>query len=467
MSKVNHELMEVYLQDDSINKLFVSSNSVFGEFFIEGLKISLYSSDQPITNADLDNVKVAKDILLAVKSGKRQYSTKKVAQAREKYWTFSQAHHHELTHFYQVLALPAFQAVWASRYYLLQLEAQVMLDFIKNDGIFYGEKHKGILQVLEDDYYSSKAKNDFIANFNSIMSKYSYYVIPYKENKIEGITLFHIIEGMAHIISLQLSDEEDDLLGVEYSKIYTNAYDFYEKNIDGIELNLYWKRFLFIYICFFSCQHLSRQGNSDNTPAVNIFIFLCMKAKHYITSWLELKKMYSGYTLDELKKINQWNILSKDELELLNYDQLSSAYAFLWLIDFINDEVFPSKKLKVSGLSDFFTHSKRKNIDWGDKYTLAKIIMFRDNFVWVRDVYDETLSGYRGNQEYTYSQEANFYSYILDCRHILNPLYDVWCCREHGMDGQRKKILKCNNNNSLAIFIEAITGRPAYEIFKF
>jgi len=135
--------MEVYLQQDSVNKLFASSTSVFGEFFIEGLEISLYSSDKLIDNADIDDIQAAKATLLADQSENKQHSVEEQARAKDKYWTFSQAHHHELTHYYQVLALPAFQVVWASRYYLIRLEAQVMLDFIESGGVFHGEKHKG------------------------------------------------------------------------------------------------------------------------------------------------------------------------------------------------------------------------------------------------------------------------------------------------------------------------------------
>lgn len=464
--RINQNFMMRYLQSEGVENLFAAaSTTISGEFFLEGLDIHILISD-----SEMDDVLAAQEMLIDIRSNNNalNYSEEEIKSAENIYTSFMQAHNHELAHLYQVLALPAFQLVWATRFNFLKLEAAVMLRFFEQEGVFLGEKHSKLLEVLNDNH--PLLEEEFAQQFNDFEISYKLYITNYNK-EFKGISLFYIIEAMAHVMSLQLSDNPaNDILGIGVATEYSIAYDLFNSHVEGMEINIRWKYLLFIYISYFSCQHFDPEENGSGIPSVHIFIFLCSRAGEYAKALLSLYKTYEDYSIDELRMLNKWSI-TKSEIEFANHKQLAGLYSFFELIEMIENEAFPNgiqkKKLTTGSLSDFFTSSKNKGINWEDKYILARMLIFPANFIWIREVYDDVM-GIKGvDKEFTYAQEAEFYRFIMSCKHLLQPSHDVLCCQEHGMRDQRKKVLRCKNEGGLAFYLEALTGKLAYNLFQF
>jgi len=463
--KIDRDFMNLYLQDSFIGSLFAKSENISGEFFLEGLDIRISISD-----TEMDEVLAAQEMLTAIKKGeeKANYSLEEIEQAKLIHATFMQAHNHELAHLYQVLALPAFQMVWATRYNLLRFEAAVMLKHFEQGGCFKGETHRKILQVLDDD--EPALIKEFAHQFNEFANPYKMYITGYWE-QYEGISLFYIIEAMAHIISLQLSDTpEEDILKLAVSEENSTAFMHFDSYLHEVEVDLRWKYLVFLYICYFSCHHFNVSAEHSINTAVSSFLNLCSNARFYIETLAKLYQRYEGCSLAELKELNQLP-LTDEELGFANQKQLAGIYAFFELIDILEENAFPDdvpeKSLTVNALADFFTASDAKDIDWSDKYTLARMLIFPANFVWTRDIYDEVMGLVGHDKEFTYAQEAIFYRFIMDCKHLLRPSHYVYCCEEDGARDERKKILRCKNEGGLAFYLNALTNKPAYELFRF
>lgn len=235
--------MRAYLEDQDCSRLFATSEKISGEFFLEGMDIRINISD-----TDLSAVEYSQKLLIEIKDNPQlesTYSSKTICDAKEMYASFMQAHNHELAHLYQVLALPAFQLIWVTRYNLLRFEAVVMLRYFEENGVYIAGKHKGILQILTEN---KQLQKEFGDKFNEFYTPYKNYLVDYKK-KHDGISLFYIIESMAHVISLQLSEEpEADALNIGTSEEYSKAFLFFESKIEGDNIETRWKYLLFVYI---------------------------------------------------------------------------------------------------------------------------------------------------------------------------------------------------------------------------
>ena len=466
--KLDNSFMEIYVSNIDNESLFAASENISGEFFLEGLDIQINISDK-----EMDDVATAQKMLLSIRENDKSthYSSEEIKYSEHIYSSFMQAHNHELTHLYQVLALPAFQLVWSTRFNLLRLEASVMLRHFELDGYFSGEKYNKILEVLEDG--NSTLKKEFTQQFNDFKESYELHIYNYKK-EYRGISLFFIIESMAHIMSLQLSDKPNiDMLGIGEDRDYAVAYNHFDSCVNDINLEIRWKYLLFIYICYFSCQHFEPEKGGSGFPSVHIFLFLCSRSKHYLKALKNLHKTYSPFSikeLKELKELKEFNI-SDTEIQNATHNQLAGLYSFFQLIEFIEDESFPKgipkKNLTTRSLSDFFVCSQSKGINWQDKYILAKILIFPANFVWIREIYDEVMGRKGADKEYTYAEEAIFYRFIMNCKNLLQPWNNVLCCEEDGIKADRRKILWCKNEGGLAFYLQELTGKPAHKLFKF
>lgn len=461
LQQVDQELMLSYLSSIDDDILFAKSESVSGEFFLEGLDIRLILSDE-----DLDKVEIAQDILLGRKSNTVMQHDDEFLDAKKTYSKFIQAHNHELAHLYQVLALPAFQIVWEMRYHLLRLEALVMLQYLENGGVFSVDEHPKVLKVLEED----KSLAVFVKQFNNFKIPYNVYILDYHK-KINGVSFFYLIESMAHAISLQLSDEpESDILQIGASDEYTLAFDYFRKSFKGGELQIRWQYLIFIYVCYFSCRYFDLNSQQSISTVVDVFFRLCLKTETYMEALMDSYNEYRNLSKDQLEALNSEK-LSRRELDIATDNQIVSLLAFFDLIDTIERDTKVSEdfanSIENSILSDFFLSSQEKGIDWSDKYLLARILIFPENFVWLRDVYDEVMGIKGTGKEFTYQEEADFYRFIMNCKQLLQLRNPIPCCEEHGVTDKYKKILRCKNEDGLAFHLESLIKRPAFDLFKF
>lgn len=463
--QIDSEFMQMYLHDTQAEYLFADSRKISGEFFLEGLDIRIDISD-----SELDDVQAAQKMLIAIKRKKLKldYSLTEIEDARRILAAFMQAHNHELAHLYQVLALPAFQMVWSTQYNLLRFEAAVMLRHFEQGGHFHGETHRKILQVLKDGH--PELVSEFAQQFNNFRNPYEMHISDFRKT-YEGISLFYIIESMAHIISLQLSDTpEDDILNLAVAKEYSIAFEHFDSQLSDINVELRWKYLVFLYICYFSCHHFNIAVEHPVNTTVSSFFSLCSKAGFFMEMLAEAHQRYEAHPLEELREMNRWP-LSNEELVIANQKKLASIYALFELIDAMEGHAFPDevpkKTLTVEALSDFFAASDAKGYDWSDKYTLARMLIFPANFFWVRDIYDDAMEKVGTGKEFTYAQEAEFYRFIMNCKNLLQPSYDVLCCEQHGLVNQRKNVLRCRNDDGLASHLKQLTSKAAYDLFRF
>ena len=123
---IQPSLLKKLINKEDNSRLFAESETISGEFFLEGLDIQL-----AITDEEMDNILEAQNILFEQRKGIQSYSKKEIQQAESLYIPFMQVHNHELVHLMQVLSLPALKVRWATKATYLRLEATIMLRYFE------------------------------------------------------------------------------------------------------------------------------------------------------------------------------------------------------------------------------------------------------------------------------------------------------------------------------------------------
>lgn len=431
------QLLQEIPQDNGM--LFANSKGISGEFFLEGLDITLNLSEEQLTEVE------------------------KFEDARLQYM---QAYHHEYAHLYQVLALPAFQLLWASRHNYIRMQAFIMLKYFELGKSFDLETNTMLLDALKVP--NLPIADDDTMKFKPIIRSYKFHIENWK-NKNQQISFFEIIEGMAHIMSLQLSDTPDtDILKIEQYLEYSSAYVYFERQIETAQFETRWKYLLFLYICYFACQHINNEAQTTKDVAVKMFKFLCSRAQKYLNALKKLHHRYTDYDQQQLKELNRWPILEHD-FEKVGDQKRASIYALFELIEMIEDEAKTkglNQNLYTEALDDFYVASNNLKVDFKDIFTLARMVIFPENFYWVPELHNIVMDSSSGDNEFTYRDEAQFYHFIYRCNRLFIDSEDVLCCEEHGCIDKRRKILKCSNEGSLAFTLKKMTQRPAYDLFR-
>jgi len=431
------------------------------EFFLQGLEIRLHISDQ-----EMEEILAAQEALSDHRAGRKTLDVDSLARAQDLYLPFMQAHNHELVHLLQVLCMPAFQVVWVSRTSFFSYEAAVMLRYFEQGGSYEIGHHKKLIDALLDGDFAKLADQDDEAQ--GIASAYDSYD-DYWRAEFQGISLFHLVEGMAHYASKQLADDEtEDYLGIENNPDYTVAFDYFRVYIEEEEISARLSYLLFIFLCYFSCQHFDAKGSADGLTPARRFVWLCKRAHQYLLALTELNARYERYDKGELLELRRWGITTKD-VEQATEDQIRLLFAFFELLEIIDEDCNSGKgasTVNTDQLEDFRKESLNLNIDWNNKYTIARFLIFPANFVDVRILYDNVLDSNVGENEYTYADQASFWRFISNCRGLLNAQNDIPCCEKHGMVNPNQALLSCKEEGGFAYYLTELTGRRATDLFR-
>lgn len=369
-----------------------------------------------------------------------------------------QSRNHELAHLYQVITLPYCQYFWFYRTELVRLEAAVMLKHFENGGSYIFGEHEYLLDIVERGDFSefSSPINECLSNLRSCIADFY--------NNEKGFSLLDLIEGMAHVISLFLSDTPDvDYLGIEVSQKYTVAFDYFNSKLLDANLELRWKQLLFLYYCYFSFQTYPNNGFESNKP-VDMFIFLCEKIDSHIEVLKNNKRKYSSKPGHDLNPA-----IDTEGLSHANQEQRSSILSFFDLIDVIEAEAREKFEFSASldhpKIRSLLSWSEQGGILWENKYTLANMLIFPSNYQWIESLYEYLMR--EEGDENAHSNEVEFYNFIMQCRKLINPMEDVYCCSVHHYTNKPSVILNCGTRGGLSYFLKGLTERNSIDLFLY
>lgn len=460
---IDKDLLEMVLDhQDYDNSIYVKTDKVIGEFFLEGMVTRLHYSDE-----QLDAIEAAQNILLSHNSDENIFSSNEINNAKDVYYNFLQAHNHELFHFYQVLSLPAFQVVRAIRRHYLEIETVVMLKHLEAGKSYKLGEHLNLLDIIKTGEFDLDC--ELAEKINDINKKYYFYVYGWQK-EIEGVSLFNIIEGMAHIMSLQLSDTPKiDKLYVEDSPEYLSAFNVFLKYLKIKDLDVRYQYLLFIYICYFSCQIVNRVEDKDSLGSIRAFHFLCSRAGEYVNTWKKLVFRYEKYPKSQLLELLNFGI-NRSDVENEEASKIRLTLSFFELITMIKSDVdklnFSAYNPEFEAIEKIKASIKLDNVIPNNIYEIALMAIFPAKFVNIRFGYDRLEEKTFDGQSYNFTNEANFYRFIDNCKKLLSCCSPVPCCEEHGEHEDLRQILKCKNEGGLAFFLEQLLNRPATELFK-
>lgn len=142
------------------------------------------------------------------------------------------------------------------------------------------------------------------------------------------ISLLMLVESMAHIMSIQLNYQSNNYLAnVESNPTYNLPYKTFLKGIDESNLDERWKHLLFLYICYVSCQAVSKLENDDETLPVLVFFQLMARADAYLNALTQLVERYKCYSNEELIELLHFG-LRKEDFEQATADQILTRRQF-------------------------------------------------------------------------------------------------------------------------------------------
>jgi len=423
-----------------------------GTFSPETLEIRILISD-----IEIDDVIAAQQLLINQRAGKTVSKTD-VEEAQRIFRKFMQTHNHELAHFYQILALPTFQLIWASRFNWFKLETVALLKAFDA---------KKTIDLNENSSAGSLLTDSDRAAGADLFQAFELYQYIYR-HQTQGISVEALIEGMAHIMSLQLSDTPDtDSLSIENNAIYTAAFQHLTASLDGVEIETRWKLLLFSYYCYFSL-HSKPQDVQSATNPVQVFLNFCTRAPHHAKVLKDYHATFAKMAPADLsEKLGQW--FTNRELSKATPLQKASVYSFFTLIPSLKSEAeawgIDVTDIEVEDLNRHKALCDEKGLHWSNEFLLARMLIIPSNFVWVREVYDAIQDRQPGEVTFSFSEQALFYEFIKNCRQIFTKDH-IMCCERHGVVDGFNKTLTCQEPGGFAYTFERLTGRRLREVFE-
>lgn len=455
MNEIDESLLNWILSIDESEQIFARA---YGSFSVPRMDFNVFITEE-------ENKKFDAAMQLISKKDDPGVSE----DTKKDFYRYIQAHNHELFHYYQAYALPAFSIYQKLSKVNIEFEASIMLRYFEQGNSYILGKDKKVFDALcQTNFHLS---DEDIRNFNNFMKKYQYYQKQWK-SEYRQLSLFYIIEGMAHIMSIQHTEESKNYLPETEDNIeYNIAYNIFCAHITDhykyIDIRV--KHLLFLYICYFSCQIYSLPEDENQLKTPKIFYSLCSNLNSYFENFHTLLDKYALLSEDELRRINQFKI--KEEISYANKNQMVQIYAFFDLIRIIkkDTEIYYNQNnalnLKVS--DEIIKIFRSLNIDITDCFELAKLAIFPIKMGDLWDIYEKIKKIKIDDRNFNLNDEVGFYELIENCKKILNDKVSMLpCCDEHGIVNNKAKILYCENEGGTAYFLKALTQRDAYDLFR-
>lgn len=387
------------------------------------------------------------------------------------YYKPIQAHNHELFHFYQALSLPAFNIYQKLTKRVTEFESATMLRYFEYGYSYTLMKNKKILEALENPLFV--LPEDEQLSCNKLILNYKFYKEQWN-SKYQNISLFYIIEGMAHIMSMQLTFYSNNYLLETNNKIeYNIAYDVYYSYIDNKykEINIRIKHLIFLYICYFSCQTYSFMEDEVLEKTSRLFYTLSSRINLYLETFITLVERYTKYSKNELEELNQFDI-NQEDIKISNKNQLCNIYALFELIPIIEQDAeklyHPKIKISTDIPKEYLVVLKEKlGIDLLSKFQLANFALFPVRMADMWEAYDIIQKLRIGENKFKNEEESAFYEFIANCKNLLSSKYlPILCCEEHGRINNKLKVLYCKNEGSFAYSLRELIKKEPFDVFK-
>lgn len=453
VSEIDKELLEWVISCDDQSEVYAKR---YGVFSLSRMDVEIFLSEEEISK-----YRIAEQYLL---DNKGLLAPEYITQD---YYSYIQAHNHEFFHYYQALTVPAFQIYQRLARGKVEYEAATMLAFLEEGNNYILGENNSIFEALKHPSFHFSAS--VAENFNELHGKYKFYRECWSL-QYEGVSLLQIVEGMAHIFSMQVTDEAKNYLpDLEGNEEYYAAFNVFNSYIDDDfgNLNIRFKYLIFIYICYFSCQTFDSLEDKILAKPSRLFHSLCSRLNYYLTTYNKLLDRYARYSEDELRQLNQFKI--DDEcLELANKEQLANIYAFFELIPCLQADAekhyeHATSSLKLSReLTEIF---ESLDVDLGNIFQLAIFSIFPFKWADLFEAYTKVQQSSFDGNEFETSDEIAFYEFVENCKKILNESVDeIHCCEEHGTT-DKIDALKCLNEGGLGYYLERMTERSPSELF--
>jgi len=457
-NQIDKKLLDWILSIDDLDEVYAQN---YGSFSLERMNFHIFFSDEEFDKFD--------------EAEKHMIENNGIAQTAEIAYNFFkpvQAYNHELVHYYQALCLPAFNMYQKTTKRLIEFEAATLLRYFEQGHSYTLTKNKKILEALENPQFEMPLNDQL--NFNKLLKNYKFFKEQWT-SKYKNISLFYIIEGMAHIMSIQLTPYSSNYLfetddKIEYNIAYDTFISYINEEYKDIDIRI--KHLIFLYICYFSCHTYSTPKDEISEKSSRLFYTLTSKINLYLEIFINTLERYAEFSKDELIKLNQYQI-SDEDIQITNKNQLCNIYALFEIIPIMELDAKEFYPLDVFNTletpSKYFEILKKDlNIDLLSIYQLANFNIFPVKIADMWEAYNKIQElKIDDDNKFDNTDESSFYELILSCKKLLDKKYiPIPCCKEHQSISNKLEVLHCKNEGGFAYYMKELTNREAIELFK-
>jgi len=383
-------------------------------------------------------------------------------------WLDDQARNHEFFHLLQFLFLPVPYFYGQVRRQHLELEAIYLLKVLDQNLSLPLSKYAQMSDVLNNRRLI--LNQDFFDRYKRSLKIYSFYNDVW-DFKLEGISLRYITESMAHIGSMQLSDQPEvdtlKLTGEEYDL----AYQYFLKYLScPNDIDIRFRYLLFIYICYFSLLVVEDYQDEKDIDSIGVktFIHLCSQAQYFVEVIERHKAMFNSYSRTTLVEYDKWEIA--EFLTEVSDQKISSVYAFFETVDFIEQRAnlirVPQKFSNTSKNKDWEDIINQNQLVSDNHFLMAKMVLFPSEFYKLHEMYENFMNIVSKDRHFTYEDESQFYFFIQQIKNLFRQGMPMHCCDEHGYIQDEYLFLSCDDEDSSANRIARMAKKDAYDVFQ-
>jgi hypothetical protein len=439
------DFLKVFYKYKTNTLLAEGDNIKYGQLFVPFFKVMIYDKK------DFDKFLKIVDKKLKNKNITLSIDDDSLYQKR------MQLYAHEYFHLYQILSLES-----------LSIQTYILREKLKYEAISflkcYENCQKPLYNFTKDsidgllELIIKLDDKDLLNKIKRLSGVYEYFseVWLYEKN---GISLYSLVESMAHVYSLKVNGSFNDVLGLEKNPIYTKPYQYFLQNFDEKQVDDAWKQTLFLYVCYFSLKNFINFRDKNKSRIVDTFIFLSSNMEKYL-KYLSIKK--KEYELFDIKEIDSYlsdKVLYGEYLEYGNKEQKSSLAALFETIELIKDnaKVYKNNKKHSDYIKEFDNYiniAKNLGIDLESDYLLANLSIYPESFSYLMDMHDKIMTNKQKKVDFNNEQEAEFYDIIDRCNKLIEKNADIYCCEKHGVISDKYTILNCTYEDSLSMYIK-------------